>query len=96
MDKRTHFSIWYLLFAFLVMFFIQSVLFGPNVETIPYSDFVKLVKQGKIQSVVLPDKLIMATPTPSYVEELKASGKVPAWKLKKHRFSRPCGYRTPR
>ncbi len=86
MDKRTHFSIWYLLFAFLVMFFIQSVLFGPNVETIPYSDFVKLVKQGKIQSVVLSDKLIMATPTPSYVEELKASGKVPAWKLKKHQI----------
>jgi len=68
------------------MFFIQSILYGPNVETIPYSDFVKLVKQGKIQSVVLSDKLITATPTPSYVEALKASGKLPAWKLKKHQI----------
>ncbi len=86
MDKRTHFSIGYLLFAFLVMFFIQSILYGPNVETIPYSDFVNLVKQGKIQSVVLSEKLITAIPTQSYVEELKASGKVPQWKLKRHQI----------
>ncbi len=86
MDKRTHFSIGYVLFAFLVMFFIQTILYGPNVETIPYSDFVRLVKQGKIQSVVLSDKLVTATPTQSYVEELKAAGKLPAWKLKKHQI----------
>ena len=86
MDKRTHFSIGYILFAFLVMFFIQSILYGPNVKTIPYSEFVTLVKQGKIQSVVLTDKLITATPTQGYVEELRNSGKLPEWKLKKHQI----------
>ena len=86
MDKRTHFSLWYIIFAFLVMFFIQGVIYGPNVETIPYSDFVKLVKDGKIKEVLISDKLIAATPTEEYVKELELKGKIPKWKMKKHQI----------
>jgi len=85
-DKRTHFSLWYLIFAFLVMFFIQGVLYGPNIETVPYSDFIKLVKEGKIQEVLISDKFITATPTKEYVESLEKSGKIPKWKMKKHQI----------
>jgi len=94
-DKRTHFSLWYIIFAFLVMFFIQGVLYGPNVETIPYSDFVNLVKQGKIKTVLLSDKLITATPTPEYVKELEAKGKIPKWKMKKHQLLTSVRVRDP-
>ncbi len=86
MDKRTHFSLWYIVFAFLVMFFIQGILYGPNIETVPYSDFINLVKQGKIEKVLLSDKLITATPTKEYVEGLEKSGKIPKWKMKKHQI----------
>ena len=86
MDKRTHFSLWYVIFAFLVMFFIQGILYGPNVETVPYSDFIKYVKQGKIKKVLISDKLITAIPTEAYVKELEESGKIPKWKMKKHQI----------
>lgn len=86
MDKRTHFSLWYVIFAFLVMFFIQGILYGPNVETVPYSDFIKYVKQGKIKEVLISDKLITATPTEAFVKGLEESGKIPKWKMKKHQI----------
>jgi cell division protease FtsH len=85
-DKRTHFSLWYVIFAFLVMFFIQGILYGPNVETVPYSDFIKYVKQGKIKEVLISDKLITATPTEAFVKGLEESGKIPKWKMKKHQI----------
>ena len=68
------------------MFFIQGILYGPNVETVPYSDFIKYVKQGKIKEVLISDKLITATPTEAFVKGLEESGKIPKWKMKKHQI----------
>ena len=45
-EKRVHFSIWYLLFGFLIMYVIESMLLKVRVEKIPYSEFKQLLRDG--------------------------------------------------
>jgi len=60
MDKKTHFSIWYIVFVVIVMLVLQSLLVRPQYEVVPYSEFLKLVKDGKIESVEVGETRIVA------------------------------------
>jgi cell division protease FtsH len=58
-DKKTQINTWYLLAALLALLLIQHWwISSKQVETIPYSQFEKLVEAGKIQSVRVTDKFI--------------------------------------
>jgi len=71
MDKKTNFSIWYVVFVIIIMMMLQSLLFRPQVEVIPYSDFIKKVEQGKIQSVEISDQRLIG------VEKIPSKGMKP-------------------
>lgn len=47
-EKRGQFSLWYVMFAFLFLYLFQSYLVQSQVDNLTYSEFKKLVRQGKI------------------------------------------------
>ena len=54
MEKKYKFSIWYILLGIWVVFLIQSVLSSAfAVRTIPYSEFLNLLKQNQITEVAI-------------------------------------------
>jgi cell division protease FtsH len=61
MDSRRHFSIWYFVFAVVVMLALQSVLYSRHVETLAYSDFKTLLRAGKIKEVLISDEALTGT-----------------------------------
>ncbi len=61
MEKKQQFSIWYFLIAFLAIMAIQTFLFTPHEEDIPYSDFKKLLSAGKVTDVVIGESVITGT-----------------------------------
>jgi cell division protease FtsH len=57
--KKTHFTIWYFLIAFLVVILIQNYIVTKKVEDIiPYSDFKESLKAGKIKEVTITNEAI--------------------------------------
>ncbi len=69
MDKKTHFSIWYVVFVIIVMMILQSILVRPQVEVVPYSKFLKMVENGKITSVEISDQRLVGFEKPASKEE---------------------------
>jgi len=51
--RQRQFSIRYSIIAMAVLLLIEGYLFAPRPETLAYSDFVKLVKAGKVSDVTL-------------------------------------------
>jgi cell division protease FtsH len=52
MDKKVHFNIWYAIAVFIAITLFQNWWIAHrNVETIPYSEFEQLLKDGKIAAV---------------------------------------------
>ncbi|MFQ6040484.1 MAG: ATP-dependent zinc metalloprotease FtsH [Candidatus Poribacteria bacterium] len=49
MQKRAHFSIWYFVVAIGILMVIQYLFLASQIQQIPYSEFKKLVKEGKIK-----------------------------------------------
>ncbi len=60
MEKKTHFSMWYIVGVVMVMLIVQALLstlfFRPNIEQLHYSDFMKKVHDGTIKSVEITDQ----------------------------------------
>ena len=69
MDKKTHFSIWYVVFVIIVMMILQSIIVRPQVEVVPYSKFLKMVENGKITSVEISDQRLVGFEKPASKEE---------------------------
>ncbi len=69
MDKKTHFSIWYVIFVIIFMMILQSILVRPQVEVIPYSKFLKMVEEGKITSVEISDQRLIGFEKPTSKEQ---------------------------
>jgi cell division protease FtsH len=61
---RTHFSIWYIIAAFLIMYMLQIYVFGPKEKEIPYSEFKALVAQGRVKEVKISSQIITGTYEP--------------------------------
>ncbi|MBI3600245.1 MAG: ATP-dependent metallopeptidase FtsH/Yme1/Tma family protein, partial [Nitrospinae bacterium] len=59
MKDKLHFSVWYLVAAFLIMWAVSALFFAPPPpKQISYSEFKSLLKTNKIEEVVLGDKII--------------------------------------
>lgn len=59
MEKKTTFSVWYVMFAVLAIFTLHD-LYGQwkSVEPLPYSDFQNLLKQGQVKEISIRDNTI--------------------------------------
>ena len=65
MEPRFKFSLGYFLMLFTLMLFLDSVFFsGPAVHEISYSHFRELLRQGKVQSVILEQDRIYGLEKP--------------------------------
>ena len=54
MEKQHKFSIWYIVFGVWVVLIIHNMIFSVmSVKTIPYSEFLTLVKEGKVSEVAI-------------------------------------------
>jgi cell division protease FtsH len=59
MKKQHKFSIWYALVGFWLVFVLHNLIASAFiVKSIPYSDFVKLVKDGKVTEVTISQNAI--------------------------------------
>ena len=57
--KRTHFTIWYFVIAFLIILLIQNYLMTKKSEVvIDYSQFKHLLQAGKVSDIVITDETI--------------------------------------
>lgn len=53
LPPKTHFSIWYFLITFVIIFYLQQHFFSPKVETISYSQFKQNLVAGNVTKVVI-------------------------------------------
>ena len=59
MDKQQKFSVWYLLVGIWIVLIIHNLIFSFfSIETIPYSEFLRLVKSGEISEVAITQNQI--------------------------------------
>ena len=59
MEKRTQFSVWYVLFAVFAIFTLHDLyLQWKSVEPLPYSEFQNLLKQGQVKEISIRDNTI--------------------------------------
>jgi cell division protease FtsH len=57
--KKTHFTIWYFLIAFLVILLIQNYFVAKKVEdVIPYSEFKEALREDKVKDIMIMDESI--------------------------------------
>ena len=61
MDNKHQFSIWYFVFAFLFIAYLQSFFNPPRVENLPYSEFKILLKANKLEKIRLTETYISGT-----------------------------------
>ena len=59
--KQQQFSLWYFLATILLVMAMQDFLFGPHAENLAYNEFKALLKAGKLDDVVLTERVIMGT-----------------------------------
>ena len=65
MEKRTRFSIWYILLAFWAVMILQSLIVQTmSVKTIPYSEFLTLLDQGRIEEISITENRIQGKMAP--------------------------------
>jgi cell division protease FtsH len=53
LPPKAHFSIWYILIAFMAMYYMQQYFYSGKVETIPYSQFKQYVAQGNVVNLTI-------------------------------------------
>jgi cell division protease FtsH len=59
MERKTHFNFWYFVIAMLLIMLLQQWLFGSRqVETVPYSEFQSMVRDGRVSEVSIADDYI--------------------------------------
>ena len=78
--KQQRFAMWYLVAVVVGMIVIQSVLFAPHRETLPYSEFKLLVKQGKVSDLVIDQETISGTLAAAGLEGVLPKERVEALK----------------
>jgi cell division protease FtsH len=59
MEKHHKFSIWYVILGIWVVFFIQNYMASTfSIRTIPYSEFLKMVRENKVTEVAITENRI--------------------------------------
>jgi cell division protease FtsH len=56
--RQKQFSVWYFVATVFLLLAIQTFLFAPHTENLPYSDFKALVRAGKVADLTLTDRVI--------------------------------------
>ena len=59
--RQRQFSIGYTIATVIALLLIQAYLFGPHPETLAYSDFIRLLKAGKVSDLTLSKQTIWGT-----------------------------------
>ncbi len=58
MERKIHFSIWYILFALMTLFLFNDLFFSSHIRELPYSTFKSLLRQNRIfEAGVATDKI---------------------------------------
>ena len=57
-SKKTHFTIWYIAIAFLLIFLLQNWLTSQKVNEISYSQFKELIKENRVEDLVITPEII--------------------------------------
>ena len=89
MDEKQRFSVWYWIGGLIILMAIQSFLGQPHAQPLAYSDFLDLLKSGKIKEVVLTGDQLVGVADLSESPELvaKSFGRAPTdEELKAHEF----------
>ena len=60
MEKETHINLWYFIFVFLGIMLLQGWLGKGPVETVPYSEFEQLLKDGEIAEIRVAESNLRA------------------------------------
>jgi len=74
--EQRQFSIRYGMAAVILLFLLEAYLFAPRPETLAYSDFIKLVKAGKVSDVTLSSQMIGGTLAANGLEALLSKDKL--------------------
>ncbi|MEJ2116144.1 MAG: ATP-dependent metallopeptidase FtsH/Yme1/Tma family protein, partial [Gammaproteobacteria bacterium] len=61
MENKHQFSLWYFVFVFILISYLQSFFNAPRVENLPYSDFKTLLKAKKLDKIQLTETDISGT-----------------------------------
>ncbi|HWS13696.1 MAG TPA: ATP-dependent zinc metalloprotease FtsH [Rhodocyclaceae bacterium] len=62
MEKRTQFSIWYFVFAFIAVLWLHELYVQwRTVEPVPYSQFQTMLEKGEIAEITITDKYVQGT-----------------------------------
>ena len=75
-SRQQRFSMGFLLVALLILTLFRAVFFGPHAETLPYSDFKKLVAAGKVSELTLSREAIRGTLQVKGLEALLPANKI--------------------
>ena len=59
--EQRQFSLWYFVVGLITLFALQSVFFAPHRETLAYSEFKALAKQGKVSDLLFERQQILGT-----------------------------------
>ena len=60
-QRARQFSIRYSIVAFVMLLLLEAVSVAPRPETLAYSDFIKLVKAGKVSDLTLSKETVAGT-----------------------------------
>ena len=74
--KQQQFSLGYVIVVVVTLMMLRAVFFAPHAENLPYSDFKKLVAQGKVSDLTLTRETITGSLTPKGLEGLLPAEKI--------------------
>jgi len=74
--RQQQFSIGYVIVTLLALVMLRAVFFAPHAENLPYSDFKKLVAQGKVSDLTLARETITGTLAAKGLEAVLPAEKV--------------------
>ncbi len=52
-EKRVHFSIWYVIFGIIIMYLLETMILKETVVKLPYSEFKEMVRTGQIKNCLI-------------------------------------------
>lgn len=52
-EKRVHFSIWYIIFGIMIMYLLETMILKETVVKLPYSEFKEMVRKGQIKDCLI-------------------------------------------
>jgi cell division protease FtsH len=62
MEKRTQFTVWYVVIAIIGVFWLRDLwVTATQVQPIPYSEFQQQLKEGRIAEIAISDNLVQGT-----------------------------------